>query len=264
METIRVGVVGATGKMGREILKAVTNDPATEVIFGVGLVDEPTTITVEGREIPVTADLDSALSANDVDVVIDFTNADAFRQNASVTLAHGVHLVSGTTGLKHEELEKWGEEAAAQGKCFFYAANFAIGAVLMMRFAEEAAKFMPEVEIIELHHDQKKDAPSGTAVATAQRIAKVREAHEQGLPGEVETLAGARGANVEGMHIHSVRLPGYNAHQEVIFGGLGQTLTIRHDSINRESFMPGILFATKRVAGRVGLVEGLDTIMFEG
>ena len=178
METIRVGVVGATGKMGREILKAVTNDPATEVIFGVGLVDEPTTITVEGREIPVTADLDAALSANDVDVVIDFTNADAFRQNASVTLAHGVHLVSGTTGLKHEELEKWGEEAAAQGKCFFYAANFAIGAVLMMRFAEEAAKFMPEVEIIELHHDQKKDAPSGTAVATAQRIAKVREAHE--------------------------------------------------------------------------------------
>ena len=119
METIRVGVVGATGKMGREILKAVTNDPATEVIFGVGLVDEPTTITVEGREIPVTADLDAALSANDVDVVIDFTNADAFRQNASVTLAHGVHLVSGTTGLKHEELEKWGEEAAAQGNASY-------------------------------------------------------------------------------------------------------------------------------------------------
>lgn len=263
MEIIRVGVVGATGKMGREILKAVTNDPQTEVIFGVGLVDAPMTINVEGKEIPVTADLDAALAANDVDVVIDFTNADAFRQNASVTLSHGVHLVSGTTGLKHEELEAWGEEAASHGKCFFYAANFAIGAVLMMRFAEEAVKFMPEVEIIELHHDQKKDAPSGTAVATAQRIAKVRQAHEQGLPGEVETLAGARGANVDGMHIHSVRLPGYNAHQEVIFGGLGQTLTIRHDSINRESFMPGILFATKRVEGRTGLVEGLDTIMFD-
>ena len=263
MENIRVGVVGATGKMGREILKAVTNDPQTEVIFGVGLVDEPVTITVEGHDIPVTADLDAALNEHDVDAVIDFTNADAFRQNASVALAHGVHLVSGTTGLKHEELEEWGKQAAEHGKCFFYAANFAIGAVLMMRFAEEAAKFMPEVEIIELHHDQKKDAPSGTAVATAQRIAKVREAHEQGLLGEVETLAGARGANVEGMHIHSVRLPGYNAHQEVIFGGLGQTLTIRHDSINRESFMPGIVFAAKRVDGRVGLVEGLDTIMFE-
>lgn len=263
MKNIRVGVVGATGKMGREILKAVTNDPQTEVVFGIGLVDAPTSIIVEGKEIPVTADLDAALSANEVDVVIDFTNADAFRQNASVALRHGVHLVSGTTGLAHEELKKWGEEAAAQGKCFFYAANFAIGAVLMMRFAEEAAKFMPEVEIIELHHDQKKDAPSGTAVATAQRIAKVREAHEQGLSGEIETLAGARGANIEGMHVHSVRLPGYNAHQEVIFGGLGQTLIIRHDSINRESFMPGILFATKRVEGHVGLVEGLDTIMFE-
>lgn len=263
METIRVGVVGATGKMGREILKAVTNDPATEVVFGVSLVDTPLTLTVEGKEIPVFGDLAKALEERPVDVVIDFTNADAFRQNASVVLSHGVHLVSGTTGLKHEELEAWGKEAAAQGKCFFYAANFAIGAVLMMRFAEEAAKFMPEVEIIELHHDQKKDAPSGTAVATAKRIAKVREAHEQGLPGEVETLDGARGANVDGMHIHSVRLPGYNAHQEVVFGGLGQTLTIRHDSINRESFMPGILFATKRVSGYTGLVEDLDTIMFE-
>lgn len=263
METIRVGVVGATGKMGREILKAVTNDPQTEVVFGVGLVDGPITLEVEGKSIPVTADLEAALNENDVDVVIDFTHADAIRQNAPVALAHGVHLVTGTTGLKHEELEAWGKIAEEKGKCFFYAANFAIGAVLMMRFAEEAAKFMPEVEIIELHHDQKKDAPSGTAVATAQRIAKVREAHEQGLPGEVETLDGARGANLEGMHIHSVRLPGYNAHQEVIFGGLGQTLTIRHDSINRESFMPGILFAAKHVAGRVGLVEGLDTIMFE-
>ena len=261
METIRVGVVGATGKMGREILKAVTNDPATEVIFGVGLVDEPTTITVEGREIPVTADLDAVLSANDVDVVIDFTNADAFRQNASVTLAHGVHLVSGTTGLKHEELEKWGEEAAAQGKCFFYAANFAIGAVLMMRFAEEAAKFMPEVEIIELHHDKKLDAPSGTAIQTAAMIAEVRKAHKQGNPDEFEKLEGARGADYEGMHIHSVRLPGYVAHQEVIFGGLGETLTIRHDSMNRESFMPGVVLAAKKVRSLKGLTVGLDKLL---
>ncbi len=263
MAVIRVGVVGATGKMGREILKAVTNDAEMEVIFGVGLVDEPTIIDVENKEIPVVADLDTALNDYQVDLVIDFTNADAFRQNAPITLSHGVHLVSGTTGVKHEELEAFGDIAKQHGKCFFYAANFAIGAVLMMRFAEEAAKFMPEVEIIEFHHDQKKDAPSGTAIVTANRIAKVREAHEQGLPGEVETLVGARGANVQGMHIHSVRMPGYNAHQEVIFGGLGQTLTIRHDSINRESFMPGIVYAAKRVEGRIGLVEGLDTLMFE-
>lgn len=263
MGVIRVGVIGATGKMGQEILKAVTNDPATDVVFGVSEVDEPTTLHIAGKDILVTGDLAEALDAHPVDVVIDFTNAAAFRQNAPVVLEKGVNLVSGTTGLQHDELEEFGKLAENKGVCFFYAANFAIGAVLMMKFAEEAAKFMPEVEIIELHHDQKRDAPSGTAIATAKRIAKVREAHEQGLAGEVETLVGARGANVEGMHIHSVRLPGYNAHQEVIFGGLGQTLTIRHDSINRESFMPGILFATKRISGRKGFVEGLDTLMFE-
>lgn len=263
MAVIRVGVVGATGKMGKEILKAVTNDTETEVVFGIRQTVEPTTVVVGNKEIPVLSDLDAALNTFDVDVVIDFTNAEAFRKNAPVILSHGVHLVSGTTGLKQEELEAYGKLAEEKGKCFFYAANFAIGAVLMMRFAEEAARFMPEVEIIEFHHDQKKDAPSGTAVVTANRIAKVREQHEQGYPGEIETLAGARGANVEGMHIHSVRMPGYNAHQEVIFGGLGQTLTIRHDSINRESFMPGIVYSVKRMEGHTGLVEGLDTLMYE-
>lgn len=263
MSVIRVGVVGATGKMGREILKAVTNDEATEVIFGVGLVDEPTILTVEGKEIPVYGTLKEAFEKHSVDTIIDFTNAAAFRENAPIALAQGVNLVTGTTGLDHSEIEAFGKVAEEKGKCLFYAANYAIGAVLMMEFAEQAAKFMPEVEIIEFHHDQKKDAPSGTAVATARKIATVRAAHEQGLPGEIETLDGARGANFEGMHIHSVRMPGYNAHQEVIFGGLGQTLTIRHDSINRESFMPGIVYATKEIFGMVGLVEGLDTLMFE-
>ena len=263
MSMIRVGVVGATGKMGREILKAVTNDEALDLVFGVGLVDAPITLNVEGKEVPVVGSLEEAFATYTVDLIIDFTNAAAFRENAPIALAHGVNLVSGTTGLEHSEIEAFGQMAAEKGKCFFYAANFAIGAVLMMEFAAQAAKFMPEVEIIELHHDQKKDAPSGTAVATARKIAAVREAHEQGLPGEIETIEGARGANFEGMHIHSVRMPGYNAHQEVIFGGLGQTLTIRHDSINRDSFMPGIVFAAKRIDGRKGLVEGLDTLMFE-
>lgn len=259
---IRIGIVGGPGKMGRQIIRAVMNEPDLEFVFAVGGPDAPDTINIEGNDIPVAHDLKMALAETAVDTVIDFTNAAAFCGNAPVALEAGVNLVSGTTGVAHEDLEALGDIAKANGKCFFYAANFAIGAVLMMRFAEEAAKFMPEVEIIELHHDQKKDAPSGTAIATARRIAEVRKSHEQGYPGEKEILSGARGSNVEGMHIHSVRLPGYNAHQEVIFGGLGQTLTIRHDSINRESFMPGIMLACKSINGRVGLVENLDSIMF--
>lgn len=259
---IRVGVVGAAGKMGREILKAVINDKDLELICAIGTAADPDEVVVEGQTITICKELQLALNNYDIDVVIDFTNAQAFRINAPVVLAHGVHLLSGTTGLQHDELEQFGKLAEEQGKCFFYASNFAIGAVLMMRFAEEAAKFMPEVEIIEFHHDQKKDAPSGTAISTLNRIAKVREAHYQGLEGEVETIPSSRGGNVEGMRVHSVRMPGYNAHQEVIFGGLGQTLIIRHDSINRESFMPGITFACKQVEKYQGFVENLDTLMF--
>lgn len=259
---IRIGIVGGPGKMGRQIIKAVMNEDGLDFVFAVGGPQDPDKINIEGTDIPIAHDLQKALADTPVDTVIDFTNAAAFHENAPVVLNAGVNLVSGTTGVPHEDLEAFGQIAEKHHKCFFYAANFAIGAVLMMRFAEEAARFMPEVEIIELHHDQKKDAPSGTAIATARRIAKVRQAHEQGFPGEKEVLAGARGANVEGMHIHSVRLPGYNAHQEVIFGGLGQTLTIRHDSINRESFMPGIMLAAKSIEGRTGLVENLDRIMF--
>ncbi len=260
MENIRVGVVGANGKMGREILKAVLGDKDTVLTFAVAATTNA--VHIGNQKIDITDNLEEALEKNDVDVVIDFTNATAFRENAPVILQKGVHLVSGTTGLTREELISYGKIAEEKRKCFFYAANFAIGAVLMMRFAEEAARFMPEVEIIEFHHDQKKDAPSGTAIATLERIAKVREAHIQGFPGEVETIAGSRGGEKEGMRVHSVRMPGYNAHQEVLFGGLGQTLTIRHDSINRESFMPGILFACKNIQDKVGFVENLDTIMF--
>ena len=143
----------------------------------------------------------------------------------------------------------------------FIAPNFAIGAVLLMVLSRQAAKYMPEVEIIELHHDKKLDAPSGTAIQTAAMIAEVRKEHQQGNPEEFEKLPGARGANYEGMHIHSVRLPGYVAHQEVIFGGLGQTLTIRHDSMNRESFMPGVVLAAKKVRGLKGLTVGLDKLL---
>ena len=143
----------------------------------------------------------------------------------------------------------------------FHAANYAIGAVLMMKFAAEAAKYMPNVEVIELYHDKKLDAPSGTAVTTLAKIAENRTAFKQGMADEYEKIEGARGGEYEGMRVHSVRLPGFVASQEVIFGGLGQTLTIRHDSLSRESFMPGIALAAKKVRGWKGLVEDLENIL---
>lgn len=259
METIRVGVIGALGKMGKEVVKAVTNEPQMNTVFGVDekLATDQSLI----NDLKCYAKLEDALRAEGVDAIVDFTHADAFRKNAPVVLKNGVRLISGTTGLEHAELEELGALAAEHNTVFFHTANFAIGAVLMMRFAEEAAKYMPEVEIIERHHDHKKDAPSGTAITTLKRIAAVREAHLQGYPGEIEKIASSRGGEYEGMRVHSIRLPGYNAHQEVIFGGLGQTLIIRHDSINRESFMPGVILAIKETLNSKGFVEDLESIM---
>jgi 4-hydroxy-tetrahydrodipicolinate reductase len=193
--------------------------------------------------------------------MIDFTRPDVVFHNVTTALKAKVSPVVGTTGLSDEqkaEIKKLAEENDTPA---FIAPNFAIGAVLMMVMAKQAAKYMPEVEIIELHHDNKLDAPSGTAVQTAAMIAEVRAEHKQGHPDEKEKLTGARGADYEGMHIHSVRLPGYVAHQEVIFGGLGQTLTIRHDSLNRESFMPGVVLAAQKVRGLKGLTVGLDKLL---
>ena len=167
----------------------------------------------------------------------------------------------GTTGLTEEQKAAIKAAADENDTPAFIAPNFAIGAVLMMLMSRMAAKYMPDVEIIELHHDNKLDAPSGTAVQTAAMIAEVREAHAQGHPDEEEKIAGARGAEYEGMRIHSVRLPGYVAHQEVIFGGLGQTLTIRHDSLNRASFMPGVVLAAKKVRELTSLTVGLDKLL---
>ena len=172
-----------------------------------------------------------------------------------------VSPVVGTTGLDDAAKEKIRDATEKFQTPAFIAPNFAIGAVLMMLLAKQAAKYMPDVEIIELHHDKKLDAPSGTAELTAKMISEVRNAHKQGHPDEVERLANVRGADYEGIHIHSVRLPGYVAHQEVIFGGLGQTLTIRHDSTGRDSFMPGVLLACKKVRTLSGLTIGLDKLM---
>ena len=250
--------------MGQAVLKAVQDDPELELVGAVdvkGGADTGSLVGLPANGICVETDLAAVLERVKPEVMVDFTRPDVVFDNVITALQHKVSPVVGTTGLSEEQKDKIREEAEKQGTPAFIAPNFAIGAVLMMLMAKQAAKYLPDVEIIELHHDRKLDAPSGTSVQTAQMIAEVRAEHQQGNPNEKEKLAGARGANYEGMHIHSVRLPGYVAHQEVIFGGLGQTLTIRHDSLNRESFMPGVVLAAKKVRHLTGLTVGLDKLL---
>lgn len=264
MEEIRVLVSGACGKMGSEVVRAVA---ASEGVRLVGAVDrshvgEPIgTVAGTPDKVLVQGSLKEALDQGGIDVVVDFTSHQSIYANAKEVLSYGVPMVIGTTGFTPEQVEEIREICKKQGTGVLWATNFAIGAILMMRFAGEAAKYFPDVEIIEYHHDKKLDAPSGTSLTTAGIIKEVREARKQGHPEEKELISGARGADVEGFRIHSVRLPGYVAHQEVIFGGLGQVLTIRHDSLNRESFMPGVILACRRIVSEKTFIEGLDKIL---
>ncbi len=261
---VTVLVNGACGRMGRAVLKAVQEAEDLQLVGAVDVAGGADCGELAGLPksgVLVETDLQAALERIKPEVMIDFTRPDVVFDNVMTALSAKVSPVVGTTGLSDEqkaEIKKLAEENDTPA---FIAPNFAIGAVLMMVMAKQAAKYMPDVEIIELHHDNKLDAPSGTAVQTAAMIAEVRAEHKQGHPDEKEKIAGARGADYEGMHIHSVRLPGYVAHQEVIFGGLGQTLTIRHDSLNRESFMPGVVLAAQKVRGLKGLTVGLDKLL---
>ena len=252
---IKVLVNGALGRMGRTVVAAVNADADLELVGAVDAFDG------EVGGMKVATNLDAALKKFSPDVMIDFTRPDVVFDNVMIALANKVSPVVGTTGLSDDAKEKIRELAEKNQTPAFIAPNFALGAVLMMLLARKAAKYMPEVEIIELHHDKKLDAPSGTAELTAKMISEVRPPHKQGNPDEVERLPHVRGAEVDGIRIHSVRLPGYVAHQEVLFGGLGQTLTIRHDSMGRESFMPGVLLACKKVRELKGLTVGLDKIL---
>lgn len=252
---IKVLVNGALGRMGRTVVGAVNADSELELVGAVDAYEGE----VDGMK--VDTNLDAALKKYSPDVMVDFTRPNVVFDNVMIALANKVAPVVGTTGLIDEAKEKIHALAEANDTPAFIAPNFALGAVLMMLMAQKVAKYMPDVEIIELHHDKKLDAPSGTAELTAKMIAEVRPSHKQGHPDEVERLEHVRGADVDGIRIHSVRLPGYVAHQEVIFGGLGQTLTIRHDSTGRDSFMPGVVLACKKVLNLRGLTVGLDKIL---
>ena len=262
MTSIRV-VVSGTGKMGKEILAAVCADPELEPVGVLEKFSAEEYVSLPDGSGLVHLDKDpQALFARcRPDVVIDFTNAEWAPVVARAALEAGVRLVIGTTSLSSDVLAEMERSCKEKGLGAVAASNFAIGAVLMMHLAKVAARHFDSAEIIELHHDQKADAPSGTAIATAQAMAAGRGAPFERPVTHKETLAGTRGGAQDGITIHSVRLPGLVAHQEVIFGGRGQTLIIRHDSTGRDSFLPGILLATKEVMNRQELVRGLGPLI---
>lgn len=263
--TINVAITGAGGKMGQEAVRMVTTTPHFNLVAAIDTRDEGKLLfEIDGMPnvaVPMYNDLHKALTEQEVDVLIDLTNPKVGRKHMEIAFEYGVRPVVGTTGFTEQDVAELSQIAEEKGLGAVIAPNFAIGAILMMKFSQMAAQYLPDVEIIEMHHDKKLDAPSGTAVKTAQMIAQVREPKQQGHPDEKEELVGAKGADFQGMRIHSVRLPGLVAHQEVIFGGVGQTLTIRHDSIDRTSFMPGIRLAVETVMKLDLLVYGLENII---
>jgi len=253
---IRVGVLGATGEVGAEMSRAVHADADLELVAGISRSKAgeaaSTALGLEGSGVVLAENLDSFVDAG-VEVAVDFTSGGFAAEHVAWAIEHGVHIVVGTTGFEIDE----GWRDAPVG--VFVAPNFAIGAVLMQRFAREAARYLSAAEIVELHHDGKADAPSGTAAATADAIAAARSDAWSGPSSE--SVTGVRGGERAGIRIHSIRLPGLVAHQEVIFGGQGQTLTIRHDSMDRTSFVPGVLMAIRWVPAHPGLTVGLDAIL---
>ncbi len=261
---IRVGVIGACGRMGQMVCRTVTD---TADLALVAAIDRSRIGESMGKmigypavDVPVSDELDRLLEA-EVEVAVDFTHPDVVMDNVRWCVSHAINLVVGTTGIREIDLDEIRRSLEHEGgeSNVIVAPNFALGAVLMQRFAAQAARFFPAVEVIELHHDQKADAPSGTALATAQRLVEERAVAFHGPDAEV--MEAVRGGDVEGVRIHSVRLPGLVAHHEVIFGGQGQTLTIRHDSVDRSSFMPGLLMAIRAVATRPGLTVGLEPLL---
>jgi 4-hydroxy-tetrahydrodipicolinate reductase len=243
--TIRVGVLGARGRMGAEVCRAVAAADDLDLVAEVDLGDSLDLLVDKGAE-----------------AVVDFTHPDAVMDNLRFCVGQGIHSVVGTTGFTDERLESLREwiAGAPTGVGVLVAPNFSIGAVLMMRFAQEAAAHYDSVEIIELHHPGKADAPSGTAGRTAELVGAARQAAGLGeIPDATsQEVDGARGAQVGGVRVHSVRLAGLVAHQEVLFGGHDETLTIRHDSMARTSFMPGVLLGVREVVGHPGLTVGLE------
>ncbi len=247
---INIAVCGANGKMGQEVIKAVKNAEDMVLVARIDINDGE------------FATIKDAKDSVNIDILVDFTQPKSIYENALYCLNNGINIVIGTTGLSDNQLEELKELSNRTKTGCFVAPNFSTGAVLMMKFAQIAAKYFDNAEIIELHHNQKKDAPSGTAVKTAAMMAEVNSNFATGNCAETETIEGARGANsYNNIHIHSLRMPGFMASQEVIFGSNGQTLKIRHDSTDRECYMPGVMLAIRYVIEHKNFVYGLDNIL---
>jgi len=263
MSHIKVAVNGALGRMGQQVMSAVVADPDLALTCAADIKAEREQISVPGhaRKVPLHSNLTTLIEMYHPDVVVDFTIASAALGSARLALKNGSHLVMGTTGLNEAELKEINELAERYKKGAVVAANFAIGAVIMIHMAKIAARYFDNAEIIELHHDKKADAPSGTALVTINAMMEARCKPFTYPRTENETLKGTRGGQKNGVAIHSVRLPGLVASQEVIFGAMGQTLSLRHDTFNRESFMPGVMLAIKEVVKRQGLAVGLYSLL---
>jgi len=263
VEPIRVVINGALGRMGQEVVKAVVREPG---LRAVGAVEKEVTQKylplAEAYElVHLSSDLGSLLKSCDADVVVDFTNAEVSIAAARTAIKQKVNMVIGTTGLSEENLAEIEQLCREYKVGAVVAPNFCLGAALLIHFSKVAAKFFDQAEIIEMHHDKKADAPSGTAIATAKAMSQMH-----GKPfiyPEVirEVLSNTRGGQMDGIAIHSLRLPGFMAGQEVVFSGAGETLSLRHNIISRESFLPGIILAIKEVTKRKGLTYGLDALL---
>lgn len=262
----RVLVNGACGRMGSEVVKTIVNE--TEEIV-VGVCDKVnigedimSMLSLAEDELQVQDNLLKAIKSTNPDVIIDFTTPGVVMNNIKTGLSNGVDMIVGTTGITNVDLENIKKMTVDKNANILIVPNFAIGAILMMRFAAETAKYINDVEIIELHHDEKVDAPSGTAIKTAELINQNRDVVEgKNKTEEIQKIPGVRGGEAGGINIHSVRLPGLVAHQEVIFGTEGQSLTIKHDSYNRRSFMPGVRLALEKIENINGLVYGLENLL---
>lgn len=262
MTPIKVVVYGALGRVGQILIASLCREPEVKLVGAVDLkaTRDSLALPEDFGTIPLSKDLEAIITTCHPDVVIDFTIAKATMPAVRIAARHGVNLVIGTTGLTTADLKEIENLADTHKIGAVVAPNFTIGAALMMHFARIAAKYMDYAEIIELHHNLKADAPSGTSLSTARAMASARgkpfsRSPEQDKPYE------SRGQQVEKINIHSVRLPGLMAHQEVLFGGAGQTLSIRHDTINRECYVPGVVLAVKEIIQRKGLIQGLDTLL---
>lgn len=242
--SLRVIINGAAGKMGQEAVKAIENEKEFELV----------------AKLERDSNLASAIKSTDANIVVDFTDANVAFENCETIIKNGAHPVIGTTGFHPHQITALQELSATRELGGIIVPNFSIGAVLLMRYAKEISAYFPHVEIIELHHNRKVDAPSGTALKTAEFISSGKK-NITPLVTEHEMLPGARGAVKDGIHIHSVRLPGLVAHEEVIFGDVGQTLTLRHDTYHREAFMPGVILACRKVPELKTLLYGLENLL---